>query len=80
MNEAINWIYVIRVSDIYCECPACEGQLEMIRKHNPYNYCPYCGRRLFEGDIKTARKKSIESQREWFMEHFERELDEIGEP
>lgn len=80
MNEAINWIYEIDGSSLYCKCPACEDRLEVFGKYNHYNYCPYCGRRLFEGDIKTARKKSIETQREWFMEHFERELEEVEEP
>ena len=59
MNEAINWLYEEDNFTLMCKCPACEKRMiiHAYQYHNPYNYCPYCGRRLFEGDITKARKR-----------------------
>ena len=53
------WIYETEHSKLLCKCQRCENRLPLERsfEHNPYNYCPYCGWRLFEGRYLIERRK-----------------------
>lgn len=33
---------------IYCYCETCKQVIQQ-PTYNPYNFCPYCGRRIVEG-------------------------------
>ncbi len=53
------WIYETEHGKLLCKCQKCEGRLALERdlETNPYNYCPYCGWRLFPGRFAIAHKK-----------------------
>ena len=53
------WIYETEHGKLLCKCQRCEGRLALERdlETNPYNYCPYCGRRLYEGRYLKEKEK-----------------------
>ena len=56
------WKYDEDTGHVMCRCPKCSGRL-MIGLYvyrNPYQYCPYCGSFLEEGNI-TAKRKEVYS-------------------
>lgn len=53
------WIYETEHGKLLCKCRRCEGRLVLDRdlETNPYNYCPYCGWRLFPGRFAIEHEK-----------------------
>ena len=53
------WVYEADKGTLLCKCQECEGRLVLVRglEVNPYNYCPYCGRQLYEGRYLKERDK-----------------------
>lgn len=59
MGNFLEWKYDEDTNGVMCRCPICGGRL-LIGPYlyvNPYNYCPYCGEKLEEGEITATRKK-----------------------
>lgn len=50
------WQYDIDNGGVLARCPQCGKRMVMnyYATHNPYQYCPYCGIALEEGNYKRA--------------------------
>lgn len=54
----MNWLYHRKEGYLIATCPQCENSLPMAKghEHNPYHFCPYCGKRLKEGGFKSMAR------------------------
>lgn len=53
------WLYEEDTGMVMAKCPECEGRMTIhyYWYKNPYHFCPYCGEKLEEGNIKKKLKK-----------------------
>lgn len=63
------WKYDKDNDYMLCRCPHCEGRLliGMYQYFNPYRFCPYCGKRLAQGNIWGAGMRIYH----WTLEQIE---------
>lgn len=54
------WKYEEDTGSVMAKCPICDGRMliHIYQYQNPYHFCPYCGIKLGEGNIKAARKRT----------------------
>ncbi len=53
------WLYEEDTGTLMSKCPACSCRM-IIGKclpFNPYNYCPYCGKKLEQGRFNQKRRE-----------------------